>query len=301
MLHLRSRPCFLTLLRLWTLHLLWAVPFRGQSGLRTRLRPVLLHRSRSGLCRTVRLHSLVSAVVYRSRDWTGRDCIAMEIIHRSCWPCQSSGHRRSMVLFIEVPGHLARHLHVRLLHLCRTNVVLAFSNKFLLRRTRLDAALSAVVAYASDIHVVDDGLVHIHVLNHGCVYAVDGRVVEERATAPVSAFIARSEVSIAIVNATIETDVRSPIAGVPYIKPCVPAPVTRCPQITRLRREHPSPRDPVVVISVPCPIAGHPDVIWAGADRLLIYRQRGRAYAHRDSDADLCEDGSRHTQRHRHY
>jgi hypothetical protein len=82
----------------------------------------------------------------------------------------------------------------------------------------------------------------------------DGAVVHEGVTTPVPAFEAGTVISEAVVDTTVETDVPSPIAGVPKISAVVPAPIARCPKEAYFRRLHPRPGHPVIGAVIPGPV-----------------------------------------------
>src|ERR1700728_1877780 len=110
---------------------------------------------------------------------------------------------------------------------------------FLRRRSRLGAAGAAIEAHAVDGDVVDDGgVVNVRDV-HGPGDVVDIAVVEERTALPVAARITAADVAKSVVDATIKTDMGTPIASVPEVGAIAPAPIARRPQEARLRRQHP--------------------------------------------------------------
>jgi hypothetical protein len=114
------------------------------------------------------------------------------------------------------------HLHVGWL-----DVAFAGHHCFRVTRAGMDSAGSAVIAYAVHGDIIDDRLVvNVHV---GDVHIVHRTVVEEVTTIPVPAAVSCAKVAEAVINATVETDVRTPVAGMPYINTFTPAPVTRRP------------------------------------------------------------------------
>src|SRR5262249_47549103 len=104
--------------------------------------------------------------------------------------------------------------------------------------------------------------------------------------APVAALETNTAVTTSVVHATIEADVRAPVAGVPYIGTADPTPVARGPQQARLGSEHPRSRHPVIAIIAPGPVAWRPDVVRARRGRLHVHRKCRRSdidgYANRD-------------------
>jgi hypothetical protein len=138
-----------------------------------------------------------------------------------CWPAVILARKQSPVL--------ARGL--LMLHLRRDRSAVRFvSPGLLLRRsTRGYSTLSAVVR---DVRVIvyDHGLV-IDIGDVGDIHVGHRTVVEEFAAAPFAAREAFAEVSEAVINAAIESDVRAPIADIPKIDAIVPTPVSGGPQI----------------------------------------------------------------------
>ncbi len=77
--------------------------------------------------------------------------------------------------------------------------------------------------------VHDDGTVDISIVYYCCIYIHYGRIIPESSSFPSSSSKSGAAVSISIVHAAIETDMRSPIAGMPSITPPGITPVTRRP------------------------------------------------------------------------
>jgi len=144
---------------------------------------------------------------------------------------------------------------------------------FLLRTwARAYSALAAVECHMR-IVIHDDGTIYVDVGDVDGVYMHDGRVVEEAATAPFTAIEAVAAVSVSVIDATVESNLRTPISGIPEIGAVVPAPVAGRPQQARFGSFDPGARHPVVsVVIAPCPIARSPHVPFTGTDRLLINR-----------------------------
>ena len=103
-----------------------------------------------------------------------------------------------------------------MLLLCRYRRNVALVRKFLLLscRPRSDSTFAAVKAHMADvadhrllIHVVDD--VHVHV--------VHAAVVEKMPTCPITACVSVADIAKAVVDSTVEADLRSPVAGVPHV------------------------------------------------------------------------------------
>lgn len=90
---------------------------------------------------------------------------------------------------------------------------------------------SAGAAVVSDVRFVvhDHRAVHVHVGDVDGIDVHDGGVVEESAVAPFSTEKADAAIAEAIVNATVKTDVRAPVTGMPGVKATAPSPVAGRP------------------------------------------------------------------------
>src|SRR5215475_7127745 len=112
-------------------------------------------------------------------------------------------------------------------------------------------------------------------------------IVVEAIVLPTAALKSISEISVPIVDSAVEANVRSPISGVPQEGAAAPTPISWRPQISRLRRQHPRARHPVVaVIVVVRPKSWRPDISFAGANRLFINWDCRRAEAY--GNGHLC-------------
>ena len=114
--------------------------------------------------------------------------------------------------------------------LCSGGRHVSLTRRGLLLRRRLGrgSAGSAVEAGLCPTRVVDDGLV-VDVCDGHAAYIVDGLIVTERAIVPISALVADAAIAEAVIDAAIESYVRSPITGVPRIDTVVPAPIAGRP------------------------------------------------------------------------
>jgi hypothetical protein len=136
---------------------------------------------------------------------------------------------------------------------------------------------SSAAGAAVETHVVhgcvvyDDGLVYIYVGEVGAAaYVHDRGVVKECAAAPFPAAESHTAESKAVVNASIETDVRSPVAAVPGIVSIYPAPVAGRPEQAWSWRRNPGSRNPVIAFVSPSPVSWCPHVARLRANRLYI-------------------------------
>jgi len=162
---------------------------------------------------------------------------------------------------------------------------------FLLRsRASLHSAMAAVECHMAVV-VHDHRSVDVNVGDVHRIHTHHCGVVEERAATPFAAKKSYAAVTESVVNAAIESDVRSPIAGMPQIDAVAPTPVTRSPQQAH-RSHYPRAWHPVVaIIVVPCPVTGSPEIARAGANRLFVNWQSRRTDADRNANADLRRGG----------
>jgi hypothetical protein len=157
----------------------------------------------------------------------------------------------------------------------RSRVRSTVGGYFRARWPRSNAMRPAVVADA----VVDDGAVDDYgaVVDVGDVDAaevVDGAVVGEVISMPVSALIANAGVAEAVVHPAIEADVPAPITVIEAIASTDEAPVGRRPQCSLIGRCNPRSWNPVVTASAPAPVARSPEIARLRNGWLLILRER---------------------------
>src|SRR5664279_3864807 len=93
----------------------------------------------------------------------------------------------------------------------RWNMSLRRSSLLGSSRTRVDPAIAAVVTNAVHLGIVDCCCV-INIVNVRNINIVHCAVVVEAVVLPAAALVALSEVAVAVINATIEPYLRTPIA-----------------------------------------------------------------------------------------
>lgn len=137
-------------------------------------------------------------------------------------------HWRSTVVFPRKQSTVLA-CSLLMLHLRRDRCPMRFVGVRLLlrRRARGYSALSAVVCHVRII-VYDDRLV-IDIGHVRDIHIGHRPVVEEFAAAPFPALEAFASVSEPVINATIKSDLRAPIASIPSIEALVPTPIPGCP------------------------------------------------------------------------
>src|SRR5215469_6434697 len=176
-------------------------------------------------------------------------------------------------------------------------MALMFGAALVAIRLITNSAWAAVEADAVLGALIYDGFV-VDVVYVGHVDVGDGAVVVVIVAAPVAAKEASTRIAEAVVNSAVETDVRSPVAGVPNVETFAPTPITGRPKVTGLRGYHPRTGNPeiVLVVVIVGPITRHPEIAWSGADRLRVNGQSWRADADRNAHGNLSVGWGWHRQ-----
>lgn len=116
------------------------------------------------------------------------------------------------------------------------------------RRTgpHLDSTRSAVEAHADIGSILDDSM-FVDVVYHRDIDIVNGPVVVEVAAIPIAAFVPDPFIAVAVVDASVIADVRTPVATEEAVTVVPETPVPRRPESALVRRLDPHAGDPVVV------------------------------------------------------
>src|SRR5437667_401323 len=169
---------------------------------------------------------------------------------------------------------------------------------FLFRsRLRFHAVRTVEAGMTSVRLFVHHRLIDVRVMNDVGVHARHGGVVTEGVSFPAAAPVTVSEVAIAVVNAAVKTDSRTPVTLVKHVNAVVPAPPGRRPKQTYCGRRDPDSGYPVIVCTAPGPVTGGPDIAFHWRRRLFYYRQNRRSkidrYAYlrerRERQCDECK------------
>jgi hypothetical protein len=152
----------------------------------------------------------------------------------------------------------------------------------------LDAAGTAAISNA--VVIGDRVSLHNRPVNVGgvdgvLIYAHDGGVIGKFAAAPLAAGKADALVAEAVVHATVVAHVAPPVAPVEPVAATGPVPVVGRPERALIGSFDPGTGHPVVILTTPGPVAGHPHKVRLGADRLLVDGQFRRSES--DTDDDL--------------
>ena len=141
--------------------------------------------------------------------------------------------------------------------------------------THLNATRSAVEANP-DVGGVVDNVVVVDVVHNRDIDVVDGTVVVEVVAIPIAALVTDTNVTEAVIDATVEADVGAPVAAVELIAVMPVTPVARRPERALIRSLHPNTRHPVVARRRVVPVAGGPEITITGSLRLVVVRQGRR-------------------------
>jgi hypothetical protein len=119
--------------------------------------------------------------------------------------------------------------------------------------------------------VVDHGLV-VNIVNARAAHVVHRAVVVEGPVIPISASVANTAIAEAVVDPTVEADMRTPVADIPRIGIAAPAPITGSPEQANLGSHYPRTRHPEVALLTISPVAWRPQITIAGDHGLRVHR-----------------------------
>jgi hypothetical protein len=156
-------------------------------------------------------------------------------------------------------------------------------------RTGVDTTSPTVVANVARGPV--DYRFRVDVVNSCDIDIVYRPVVVEGSIIPVATLIAIATVAEAVVDAAVETYLRSPVAIVEHVRAVIPAPVAGGPEQARFGSFHPGAWHPVIAFVAVGPIARRPDVALSRRHRLRVDGERWGSDI--DGNADLRESRSR--------
>jgi len=152
-------------------------------------------------------------------------------------------------------------------------------SQLLRRRPRIDSATSAVKADPAAASVRH--LVVVNIMNGGGINICHGAVIGKPALIPICAVVATPRVSIAVIDAAVVTNMRTPVTRVPVVVSVVVAPPGRRPERSYIRGKHPHPGDPIIAVARIIPVTGRPNIVVAGGGRLAVIgkgRRRFRSF-----------------------
>src|SRR5579863_8047134 len=181
--------------------------FRARLGLRTRLGTSAIRRRMIG-----------------ASGLTSRNDRTVEV----SGPPSGSNWRTALIGRSAQLGITACRLEVLILSGNGSNVAIPCGNFVLGSRTRVDTAFATVVADVGVIH--NRHMFVVDVVNIDDINVHDVAVIEKVAAVPASADETLAEIPEAVINPSIEADVRSPVTFVKKKNPAVPTPPRRGPE-----------------------------------------------------------------------
>jgi hypothetical protein len=166
---------------------------------------------------------------------------------------------------------------LNMLHLKRRGCNMGFScgREILRPRPRHNSARPAIIADVVD-RLIYNNILDIDISNIYVRNVVDGAIIKEISVIPVPALVTNAGITKSISYTPIESDVWRPVAFVINVCAVTPSPISWRPKQSRVRREDPSARDPIILVAIPRPIAWRPHEVRPGDRRLVVDRQRGR-------------------------
>src|SRR5215467_6846098 len=128
--------------------------------------------------------------------------------------------------------------------------------------------IGTVKAGAAGVHLFVHRPIDERVMNDSGVHVCHGSVIKEPVSLPAAAPVPGAEVAKAVVNATVKTDGRSPVALIKGVNAVVPTPPGWSPKQTYCGRRHPDAGHPVIIGTAPAPVTGSPDIAFDRSGRL---------------------------------
>src|SRR5579859_1503193 len=178
-------------------------------------------------------------------------------------------------------------------------VAIMVGELFFTIRASIDAATAAIEADAVPVSIeaVIDAAV-VKVADYVYVDAIHVAVVEELAPAPFASEETDARITEAVVDATVEADMASPIAAMPDVNAVTPTPIAGSPQQAGFRSHYPCSGNPIVAVIAISPVARRPNIAGPGAVGLCVDGKGRGADSDRHADADLRVRGGRYGEKH---
>ncbi len=110
----------------------------------------------------------------------------------------------------------------------------------------LQSARSAVVAHTRTAPTIISIWAIVDVTHIGDIHIVIGAVVVEVSFAPIAALVAKANVAITIIDATVVADVGTPVATIKAVAVISVAPIARSPESTLIGSLYPPTGHPVI-------------------------------------------------------
>ena len=210
---------------------------------------------------------------------------ACTFVAHSCGLCPLVMHRRGLSSGVGGSNH-----GVRVALIYRIMLVAVISSFLLMRALRwsrlettilggrlfrgswscLDSTWTIKADMIIDRFAVDHCTVNVGVVDDRRIHVPCRRVIPKGVALPSAAVKTGSIIAVAIVNTSVESDVRTPITAVPTIVAIRKTPVTRGPKVSRVRNLNPGAGHPEISVLSVGPIAGTPEISLLRTRRLLV-------------------------------
>jgi len=135
----------------------------------------------------------------------------------------------------------------------------------------LNALGATVVTHPVDGGVVDHAA-FVDIRDVDVSNIIDRAVVAEGPVVPIPAFIAGATIPETVVDATVEADMRTPVADIPGVGIAAPTPITGRPEQANFGSHYPRTRHPEVALITISPVAGRPQITVARDHGLRVHR-----------------------------
>ena len=149
--------------------------------------------------------------------------------------------------------------------------------------SRLDSTWTIKADVIIDRFVVDHCAVNVGVVDDRRIHVPHRCVIPKDVGVPSAAVETGSIIAVAIVNTSVEPDVRTPVTAVPKIGTIRKSPVTRGPKVSRLRNLNPGTRHPEITVLSVGPVAWTPKISLRRTRRLLVSDEGWWRNCNRDS------------------
>ena len=200
------------------------------------------------------------------------------------------GVRVALIDRIVLVPVISSFLLVRALRCSRFETTISSCRLFSSGGSRLDSARTIKADVIIRRLVVDRCTVNVSVVDDRRIHVPHRRVILKGVALPSAAVETGTVIAVAVVNASIVSDLGPPITAVPTIVAIRKTPVTRGPIISRLGNLNPGAWDPEIAISSEGPVSRTPKISFLRTRRLLVSNKGWRRNCNRNT---LSEQGRR--------
>lgn len=122
-----------------------------------------------------------------------------------------------------------------------------------------------------DDRPIDYDVTFVDVRDVNAAEVVDYAVISELIAMPVASLVADADVAEAVIHSAIEADVASPVTAMEAVATAVESPIAGSPESAFIRRLGPCAGNPVIALRRPIPVTRGPQVARLRNGRLLIF------------------------------